>query len=166
MNQRDLKRILSYDENSGEFMWKTRLSNRGVVGKIAGTPSTHGHVQIRINGVFYKAHRLAWLYVYGELPDGEIDHINHNPYDNRISNLRNVSHKENARNQSMRKTNTSGVTGVYFYKRDRKWDAKIMVDGAMIHLGRFVNKIDAIIARKMAEQEYGFHPNHGVKDVV
>ncbi|MDD0156969.1 HNH endonuclease signature motif containing protein, partial [Shigella flexneri] len=77
--------------------WKKKLSARGAVGKVAGTIS-YGYNAINIDGVRYFAHRLAWLYVYGEWPKQEIDHIDRNRRNNAISNLRDVSRVVNALN--------------------------------------------------------------------
>ncbi len=93
----------------------------------------------------------------------EIDHINHDPSDNRLANLRKVKRLDNMRNQSMRSTNPSGVTGVRFNKECHKWQATIMVLGKEIHLGLFEGFNRAVHARKAAEVKYGFHENHGKK---
>lgn len=73
-----LRELLEYDEDTGVFKRKARTSNRISIGDIAGSSDAKGYVCIRVGGKTYKAHRLAWLYVYGEWPTGEIDHINHN----------------------------------------------------------------------------------------
>ena len=83
-----------------------------------------------------------------------IDHINHDTLDNRKTNLRACKKKENCRNISVGKNNTSGFTGVYFREKQNKWDVSIMVDGKGIHLGRFDKKEDAIKAREDAEIKY------------
>ncbi|MDW6181640.1 HNH endonuclease [Escherichia coli] len=81
--------------------------------------------------------------------------------DNRLSNLRLVTHQQNAQNQKRKITNSSGVTGVYFNKERCKWIANICVDGRTKYLGIFASIIDAIAERKRAEKELGFHENHG-----
>jgi len=118
-------------------------------------------VQIIINKEHYLAHRLAWLYVNGEFPPDQIDHINHVRNDNRIKNLRTVSCKENQKNKLMHKNNTSGVIGVHWYKPRMKWKAGIKVNGELNHLGYFTSLREAAKARKEAERKYGFHENHG-----
>lgn len=157
-----LKEMLGYDCDTGIF---TRLKQdngrKRFVGKPAGTKTPYGHLVIRIDGGRCMAHRLAWLYVYGVFPKGNIDHINGDPSDNRISNLRDVSQAENLKNQRMRGDNTSGVLGVCWDKSRNKWKAQINVDGKNKGLGRYDSKDDAIKARMEADVKYRYHENHG-----
>ena len=104
---------------------------------------------------------MAWLYIYGEFPDSEIDHIDGNGLDNKKTNLRSVTHKENAKNAKLCKNNTSGVCGVTWNKKSEKWMAQIKNDGWNLYLGLFEDKFDAICARRSAENRLGYHPNHG-----
>ncbi len=161
ITQSRLKEQLHYDEKTGVF--KRLISNCGriKIGDIAGNKS-NGYIRMIVSSVEYSAHRLAWLYVYGESPPNHIDHINHNRADNRIANLRCVSCQDNAKNKKMHCGNTSGTTGVYRNNSAQKWYAQICVDGKNKHLGTFVNKTEAINARKDANIKYGFHKNHGV----
>jgi len=106
------------------------------------------------------AHRLAWFYMEGEWPTG---HINHIRDDNRWVNLREVSNQENHKNQSISINNKSGVIGVCWNKKARKWHAQIKVNYKAISLGCFSDIHNAIKARKDAEIKYGFHKNHGIK---
>lgn len=92
---------------------------------------------VKIDYVRYKAHRLAFQYVYGREPNGYIDHINGDPSDNRISNLRECDALENAHNAKRRSDNTSGYKGVSWHKQLRKWTARIMVDKKHINIGVF-----------------------------
>lgn len=177
LTQEFVKSLLNYDEETGEFTWKERPRemfncnrswrrwNNRYAGEKAGCTSTHGYWRICINDVRYKAHRLAFLYCHGVLPK-YVDHIDHDPANNRIGNLRGASHKENLRNQKMRKNNTSGVMGVYWRNDIEKWAAQIMVDDRCIPLGTYIEMEDAIAARENAERLYGFHVNHGKKEVI
>jgi hypothetical protein len=162
MTQDELKQLLSYNPNTGVFVWVRSLNNRAPVGAVAGCVNPLGYRQIRINGVIYLTHRLAWFYTHGEWPDS-IDHINHKPGDNRLVNLRSVTHQENHRNQSRHKSNTSGYTGVYWSKQKGKWQARIKVDYKYIHIGFYDDINDAAAARREAEIKHNFHTNHGVK---
>ena len=112
-------------------------------------------------GKSYRAHRLAFLYMLGRLPDGEVDHINHIKDDNRWENLRDVTKQDNCKNLGLSKANTSGVTGVHFFKRDKKWRASITVDGKIINLGHYDGFDEACKVRKRAEIEHNYHSNHG-----
>jgi hypothetical protein len=164
LTQERLRSLLSYNPDTGEF---TRLVNRrsDLVGKIAGCPSRVGsekfYIKIQIDGKKYLAHRLVWLYSYGEWPENQIDHIDQDSLNNRLINLREVTNAENGKNQKMSKRNISGVTGVCFDKKRQKWHARIVVNGKFIHLGYFEVKDDSIAARKNAEVKYDYHPNHG-----
>jgi len=161
INQKKLKELISYNKDTGVFIRLVSTSNRAVKGDIAGTISKFGYLKIRVLGVKnpVSAHRLAWLYVYGYMPDF-IDHINGVRCDNRIENLRDVTFQENARNMRIFKNNTSGVCGVNKIKSGN-WRARIGVGGKYKSIGCFKYKWDAICARKSAENKYGYHDNHG-----
>ena len=161
MTQEYLKSLLDYNPETGKFIWRVSKSNYAKSRSEAGWIS-NGYRIIRIDGKGYRAHRLAWLWYYGSWPEDQIDHINHNRDDNRIENLREVSHIENHKNQSLFCNNTSGHVGVHWYKTTKKWRAQIKANGKkIISLGYFKEKEDAIKARKEAEAKYKFHKNHG-----
>jgi hypothetical protein len=154
-----VRSILDYDHETGVFRWKWRkgVSNSGNgpwAGKVAGGVNNTGYVAIKINGRQYLAHRLAWLIINGEWPTNQIDHIDINPVNNRIANLRLATSKENKQNSGLRKDSATGVTGVHWYKRDRKFMAHIRVDGNLRHLGYFPTLAEAAAAREAAEIKY------------
>jgi len=120
------------------------------------TDSVIGYKEGRAFGVRTYAHRLIYFIGYGKAPT-EIDHINGDRSDNRLENLREVSRRENAKNSSCK----SRVVGVGWDKQRRKWRSQVMVDGKGIFLGRFNCFGQAVKARIKANQEYGFHKNHG-----
>jgi hypothetical protein len=107
-----------------------------------------------IRGRRFQAHRLAWLYVYGEWPNGAIDHINRDPGDNRISNLRLATPTQNNANRARPACNTSGVKGVSWIGKSRKWQAQITVHGRQKYLGRFSEKDLAVQAYRKAASAY------------
>ena len=116
LTQEYIKTLLDYDKETGVFIWKERkdtLWNNRYAGMVAGGPSSDGYTRISVNNVRYKAHRLAYLYEHGYMPK-YIDHIDHDGKNNRIVNLRDVTHQKNHQNQKKNKNNTSGVTGVVF----------------------------------------------------
>ena len=149
-----LRSILSYDPETGIFTWKIGSANQVKAGDIAGCPDGDGYLRIKVQSRLYRAHRLAWLYTYGERPKGQIDHINRNRSDNRIANLRDVSHKLNLQNKSKYSNNASGHSGVVWNKRASKWLARIAHNRKQIHLGYFNTIEEAISARKAAEKLY------------
>ena len=130
-------------------------------GKPAGSiHKSSGYVNINLNGVGYRAHRIAYkLATCEEHP--QIDHKDGQRANNALANLRPASNATNSHNQKRRKTNTTGVTGVYWQKKCGKWQSCINVGGKQKHLGLFSEKADAVAARKEAEALYGFDPMHG-----
>lgn len=146
----ELRRLLSYDAQTGLFTWLTGQRQN----KIAG--HSHGYVRISIKNRLYCAHRLAWLYIYGEWPKKELDHINRIKNDNRIVNLRESTRSENAQNVIAHKDNASGVRGILWDKSRCKWVAELTIDGKLVFKQRFNSKEEAATARKQAEEQY--HP--------
>ena len=154
LNQARLKDLFSYDAETGLFKRFRRL---GPKKDIAGHIATKGHRQIMVDKKLYMAHRLAWLYIYGYFPDTLIDHINRNPDDNRISNLRLATSSQNQENTKTRTDNLCGYKGISFNKKENKWRARISKHGKTKHLGRFSSIDLAIQARKDAEDKYFTH---------
>ena len=159
LTQERLKEILTYNRNSGVFVW-AKVRGACAIGAPAGAIS-HGYIRIGIDGARYMAHRLAWLYVHGEFPPNQIDHINGDRSDNRISNLRSVVRNENSKNQQKNSRNTSGCMGVSHRKRSKPWMAVMRINGEHICLGVFKEWWDAVCARKSGEYINGYHHNHG-----
>ena len=154
--QETLKEKISYDSLGGGFLRKKRA------GYVPAGTISKGYVRIMVNGKIYPAHRLAWLYVYGVMPDGQIDHINHDKSDNRIDNLREVSHSENQKNKPLCRRNKTGYNGVGWIGRLGKWTAYISEGGKTNNIGLFSDVERAIEARRLAEKRLGFHENHGI----
>lgn len=154
---------LIYDQETGVMYWKVRRHNGIYPGDVAGKRNKRrGYIHIWLDGVLHLGHRVAWEINNGEIPDNKvIDHINHVPWDNRMSNLRMVSQIDNMRNNKKSSRNKSGYTGVMWREKEQKWLASITVNRVRVYLGRFEDKEDAIAARKAAEIKYGFHENHG-----
>lgn len=143
------------------LIWK-KSRGRMKAGSIAGCPNDTGRIRVMLFGRWYKAHRIIWEMHNGPIPEGyEIDHLDHDPSNNRLNNFRLVLGKENAKNRPKNKNNTSGYIGVYWDKEREKWYSQIWVNYKCITLGRFDRMEDAIKARQEAEIKYGFHPNHG-----
>jgi hypothetical protein len=119
ITQKRLKELLKYDPETGIFEWKVSRGRMSAYTE-AGATNVWGYRKIKIFGQLHSAHRLAWVYVYGVMPTGEIDHIDKNKINNRIANLRDVSKSENMMNQKLHSNNTTGHRGIcYSYQRDR-----------------------------------------------
>lgn len=154
------EKLVTYSD--GQLFWKVKPHKRANIGDKVGTPHSMGYIQVCLNNTLTLLHTIVWEIHNGPVPLGmEIDHINRIRTDNRIENLRLVTRKENQRNRGKRSDNKSGVTGVYFEKRISRWRANIKVNGKTINLGSYIEKRDAIAARKAAEKLYNFSPNHG-----
>jgi hypothetical protein len=165
LTQSALKDLLDYNEHTGALTWKVTRSSKVREGQEAGWPactySGKWYRRIGIDYETYYAHRVIWMIVHGRLPKNQIDHINGDGLDNRLSNLRDVTVLINNKNVRKRATNKSGCTGVHWLKSKKRWVATISADKSTIYLGRFIEKWDAICVRKSAERKFGFHLNHG-----
>lgn len=157
-----LHRLLAYDGSTGLFTWRSR----GVAGwdkRWAGRPALacdwNGY---KVGALLGKrtvgAHRIAYKYVHCVDPV-EVDHINGDRSDNRISNLRSVTASENRRNGGIPRHNTSGIVGVRFRPERNKWHAYIGLGERSVNLGYFTDRSLAVAARIEAEMRYGFTEN-------
>lgn len=157
--------LLEYEPDTGILRWRKGSGRR--TGKSAGTPSEFGALHISVRGFRTYVHRVIWIMHNGPIPKKYVvDHIDHDPLNNRLANLRLIPWGLNQRNMKLSKANHSGHVGVDYHKPIQKWRAKIMVNRRSLHLGYFDTKDAAILARKAANTQYGFHPNHGVKSKV
>lgn len=155
LTQARLKELLHYDPETGQFTW---LANQGRArtGQTAGTTDTAGYVVVRAAGRFYKAHRMAFLYMCGEFPPDDVDHINRVKGDNRWGNLRLATRPENLANIGLLRSNTSGYRGVSWRKSSGRWQAFGSRDRRRVHLG-FFDSLEgaAIAAQKWREENFG-----------
>ena len=165
--------LLRYDPETGHLYWRRRnrkwfdsehrwkvWNTKHSGNRVGSDTGAGGYILTSVFNKTYSVHRIIWLMQTGEWPN-EIDHINGIRSDNRWCNLRNADRREQTKNTCRRCDNTSGVTGVTRHKQMGKWYARINVKGKQIDLGYYENFNDAVMARKRAEQKYGFHPNHG-----
>lgn len=153
ITQKELKEIVSYDKETGLFVWLRPTGRRAKAGQIAGAKNTLGYIQISINRMKYSAHRLAWLYVKGEFPSLDIDHIDEDKANNRISNLRCVTRSENMQNRkSANSNNASGFLGVSFVPRLNKFSAEIWLNGIKSRLGHYLTPVEAHVAYLAAKK--------------
>lgn len=153
ITQEVLKKLFLLDSENGNLVW---LKNQGkaLTGNIAGKIRRDGYIYIGVHGKRYMAHRLIWLYVHGEMPTHEIDHVNGVRVDNTLSNLREATPSQNQHNKCTYLNNTSGFKGVVKIKTSGKWNAQIQVKGRpRIHIGSFNTPKEASVAYKKAAAE-------------
>lgn len=133
-----LRALFHYDPDSGEFTRVITAGKRRTRSGRVGSADLYGYKTTRIGGKSYKLHRLAWLYMTGEWPKGDIDHINGQRSDNRFANLRDVTRKVNLQNQRLATNNRStGLLGAYFDQRKNHYYARISQGNKSVHLGTF-----------------------------
>lgn len=166
-----LRSRLNYDPHTGIFTWRPRdvvsskwdkFFNTRYAGKIAGSIRKDGYVEIRIDGISYLGHRLAWLHYHGEMPVDDIDHKDRVTTHNWIENLRPATVSQNMQNTSIRVDNTSGIKGVAFDRGAGKWRAYIGIGGKSKYIGIFGTKEEARAARvAVADSNFGEFSTQG-----
>jgi len=167
LTQGYLKSVLNYNPETGLFT-RIKITSPSVkIGDIAGYEvhskcTGHKHyIQISVKSKSYYAHRLAWLYMTGSWPEFEVDHDDGDGTNNKWLNLNRATKLENLKNKRQYRNNSSGVTGVSWYKPTKKWFASIGVNNETVRLGYHKDFFEAVCARKSADNKYDFHPNHG-----
>ena len=166
LEYREALELFRYDYETGVLYWRWRVNNRVPKTLEAGAQNkSNGYLYVKVHGRRYLVHRVVMLMCYGFCGEGlDVDHINHVRNDNRIENLRLVTNKQNKRNYTRLRNNTSGVTGVCWHKSYEKWQVSIHDNhGKRVYLGRFSNFDEAVKVRREAEKLYNYHPNHGDK---
>lgn len=155
LTQAQLRTILSYDIETGAFTWLVSKKGPGAfAGRRAGSTRHDGYIQIKLEGRKYWAHRLVWLWMYGFWPDQNIDHIDGNPSNNAISNLRDVSQSFNVHNIRKEKSGkTSGLPRGVSLNPYGNYIARIRATGFNAHIGTFKTITEAELAYKNARIE-------------
>lgn len=149
-----LREVLHYCPETGKWTWLRSLSWRKPEGSEAGDPTSHGYIRIGIDGMRYRAHRLAWLYMTGEWPTDRVDHRDTDPANNRWHNLRIATNAQNGANAKISRRNTSGVKGVHWASREAKWVATLCVRGRTVCLGYYDDLADAAEAYRLGAAEH------------
>lgn len=164
--QSELQALLNYDPSTGALIWKERPGavrswNTKYAGKPAFTAKDRkGYYVGAVGGINYRAARVIYKLYHGVEAE-QVDHIDGDRSNNRIVNLRAVTHQQNQQNMKKSSRNKSGVVGVSWNKAKNRWDAKISFNGGSVLIGRFTDFDAAVAARKQYEQKLGYHPNHG-----
>jgi hypothetical protein len=154
ITQSILKSILRYDPETGVFVWLVARGKNSRIGEVAGGPGSEGYWRIWIDGRFYQAHRLAWLYMTGEWPSAQVDHENVVPNDNRWDNIRGASQSQNKANSRTYRNNALGIKGVRLHSNGQ-YEARLRVNGKLQYLGCF-RTIEAAKAAYDAEAKKQF----------
>lgn len=154
ITQKRLHDLFEYRED-GNLIWKVSSNRKVKIGDVAGSWNNLGYKRTRIENKEYGVHRLIFLYHHGYLTPGmEIDHIDGNPGNNRIDNLREATRSQNMLNGKIPSNNTSGVKGVSWDKSNSKWRAVIRVKGKNTILGRYTTLEEAAEVVKEAREKY------------
>lgn len=132
-----VREVLSYDPDTGVFTWRKKVNRKVVIGAVAGWITHLGYRRISIDNKGYGANRLAWLYMTGEMPVHEIDHINGIRDDDAFANLRDVTHRVNLQNQRRPTANNKGTGVLGVHRHGRMYRAQIKLNGATVRLGSF-----------------------------
>lgn len=153
LTQSTLKKHLHYEPSTGIFTWRLRTSYRIHIGDQAGYIRKTGYRRIRLKGKHYPSHRLAFLYMTGEMPR-YVAHRNRVRADDSWENLQVSDQLISRTDRAKPKNTTSGFVGVSHDKRFNKWVARISVKGINKFLGRHDKKKDAVKARAEANIKY------------
>ena len=151
LTQNELKQLLHYDQDTGVFTWKISKGS-AYCGKTYKAKKRH-YIVHRINNTKYKAHNLAWLYVYGSMPNGVIDHINGDILDNRICNLRDITNYENSLNIKNKKNSYSRFKGAA-KRNDGVYQVQIRTKNRQIYIGRYKSEFEAAYRYDLASLQY------------
>lgn len=142
-HDRVLKLFLYSD---GLLLWRVKKGRCGIAGSVAGSIGARGHWRIGVDGKDYLRSHLVWFYKTASWPKEQIDHIDVNPLNDRIENLREATNIQNSANKRKYCTNTSGFKGVYYFKTTRRWMAQIKANGKLIYLGYYDTPEQAHVA--------------------
>ena len=165
LNLTDLMRFRGYTILTQEFLkdhfeyrdghlYRIKATKGSQVGKRFGQKDKDGYIVGRFFYKVYKEHKLIWLYHYGVWPNGNLDHVNVIPDDNRIENLREADKQSNAFNRKSHKNSTSKYKGVSWCKRDKNWQVSYCIGGKRIYIGKFNCEIEAAKAYDNTVREY------------
>ena len=152
ITQSEVKRLFSYNRHTGILKWKIKPSARVSIGDEAGTINSQGYKQVVFNRKTYKVHVLIWLWSKGYIPEGDIDHKDRVRHHNWLSNLREISRQCNNRNCGIRKDNKSGIKGICWNKKNKKWHVSIAINKIQHFIGLFADFDEAVCHRLATEQ--------------
>ena len=147
------KALELFEYKDGNLYWKKQVNNRAKIGQIAGAENLRGCRIIGFEGKHYLMHRLIFLMHHGYFPQ-KIDHIDCNPKNSKIENLREANHAENSYNAKLRKDNASGCKGVIWHKTTKKWMVKVKANKKVVYLSYFKDLELADLVAQEARDKY------------
>jgi hypothetical protein len=165
MNTAYLRECFLYDAESGFLQWRIRPRehfrnntgwhnfNHQFAGCLAGWVKANGRREIKLDGRAYKAARIIWALHVGHGNFGQIDHIDGNPANNKLSNLRDVTARQNAQNRNVNVPNSSGIRNVTWHKQAKKWWVRITVEGVTRSFGLFDDLDEAVSAAEQKRRD-------------
>ena len=160
ITQERVKSLFDYRED-GNLVRRVQTSNRVKIGDVVGWGNSTGYMSVNLDGSHWLIHRLIYLYHHGVLPK-VIDHIDGNPLNNKIENLREATMEQNSLNQKGRKNSYSGIKNVYWHKKLKKWYVHVKRNKGIVHFGMFEDLEFAELVAIMAREKYhGQYANHG-----
>ncbi len=159
LTQARLKELMHYNPKTGVLMWLEHRGGKAKAGTEAGALSV-GYVRPMVDGQRYLAQRLIWLYMTGEWPPTQVDHEDRDRANNRWTNLRLATKKQNGENRNPHKRSTTGFRGVSFDKNCEKYRATIFHNGKRYFQGSHDTIIEAVAARLGAERQLFTHAPH------
>ena len=151
----------TYDAETGTLRWRVYRGPRAAAGAEVGHTNHYGYRMVHADGKMHTVHRVIWLMIYGSYPKHQIDHVDGDRLNNRVSNLRDVLPVQNSKNAKVSDRSLSGIPGVRWDEKIQKWESVVYVDRKRVRLGNFTGLLDAAAARKSAERNHGYHENHG-----
>ena len=149
-----------FDYKDGNLYWRKALSNSVRIGAKAGRQDKHLYTRVGIGGKLYWLHRIIFLYHHGFIPS-EVDHINMDPTDNRIENLRAATRSQNMQNRKCRADTKSGAKNIFWNSSVNKWQVRMRINGKSAHIGVFEDiEIAKFVASEYRDKYHGAFARH------
>jgi hypothetical protein len=161
LTQERVRYLFTYDEKNG-LLLRNLKRGKGLPGKPSLCKDKDGYHVVGIDNKNYRTHRVIWLYVYGEFPEGYLDHINRIRTDNRIENLREADYSKNGYNTKTPKANTTGVKNVQWIKHMNKYQVRLRANNQNLVIGHFADlELAELVAIEARNKYHGTFANHG-----
>lgn len=154
-----VKQLFEYRD--GALYWKVKPCKKVLIGEKAGNKREDGYCLTMINGKRYLNHRLIFLMHHGYFPQF-IDHIDGNPSNNTVENLRSATSIQNQHNRKLGKDNTSGVKGVSWVANRKNWEIRLRINNRRKYFGSFDDlELASLVAQEARDKYHGKFANHG-----